>query len=99
MGDLINKTSIIALDKGEKILDLDLDETLSDVINTGAVENTLKKLNNTQYAHFKLTPKELTPAMAARWGYNMLSPTPYTFICQNTPGLRYKFNRRFIDAR
>lgn len=87
VADLETKAIITAFDNGERILDLNLDETLNDVINTGAIQNTLKKFNNTQYAHFKLIPKELTPAMAARWGYNMLSPTPYTFICQNTPGL------------
>lgn len=44
------------------------------------------KFADISYGHFSIEPKALTPGEAALWGYNMLSNTPYTFECINTPG-------------
>ena len=38
------------------------------------------------YGHFEAKPRELRPSEAALWGYNMLSPTPYLFKCEDSPG-------------
>ena len=65
-------------------LDVKLDETLDDRLNVGTIKNK-SKIFDTSYGHFEVTPKTLTPAEAAKWGYNMLSPTPYVFECLNTP--------------
>ena len=53
------------------------------------VEDNIKnnsKFADISYGHFAVDPKSLTPGEAALWGYNMLSNTPYTFECINTPG-------------
>lgn len=70
----------------EKIYGLDLEETLSDIVDNNQSANNFKKLNNTQFGAFELPPKKLNPALAARWGYNMLDPAPYNFICEDIPG-------------
>lgn len=67
-------------------LDIKLNETLEDKFGENTIQNK-SKIFDTSYGHFEITPKLLTPAEAAKWGYNMLSSTPYTFECVDTPGL------------
>jgi hypothetical protein len=61
-------------------------ETLDSRLGVEEFDNK-SKLFDTAYGHFDVSPRELSPSEASRWGYNMLSPTPYLFKCKDTPGL------------
>lgn len=63
-----------------------LDETIDKSFSDSISIINKSKLNDMSYGHFVVTPKSLTPGEAALWGFNMLSNTPYTFECVNTPG-------------
>lgn len=67
-------------------LEQDLIETIDDNFPSDLGLVNKSKLNDISYGHFEAVPKSLTPGEAALWGYNMLSNTPYTFECVNTPG-------------
>lgn len=47
---------------------------------------SLSKMYIPSFGHFEVAPKELTPDLASRWGFNMLSSTPYTFECIDRAG-------------
>lgn len=83
---IYNKSKNILYAGASNTILQDLDETIDD--NFFEYTNIINKskLNDLSYGHFTITPKALTPGEAALWGYNMLSSTPYTFKCVNTPG-------------
>ena len=41
----------------------------------------LYTVGTSRYTFKQITPRTLTAREAVRWGYNMLSATPYTFVC------------------
>ena len=89
--DNYSADKIVLISSGQVLsVPISLQQSLTESISKG-LDNTLvdnaSKLNDTSYGHFIITPKELTPSEATRWGYNMLSSTPYRFLCLNTPGL------------
>lgn len=67
------------------LLTYNLDETLDERIGIEEFDNK-SKLFDTAYGHFIAEPRNLQPSEASLWGYNMLSPTPYLFKCEDRPG-------------
>lgn len=83
---IYNKNSKVALRGSSVNLVQDIDDTIESNFPASANIKNNSKLADISYGHFEVIPKALTPSEAALWGYNMLSNTPYTFECINTPG-------------
>lgn len=83
---IYNKPEDILYTGTSDTLTQNLDETIDKSFSDSISIINKSKLNDVSYGHFVVTPKSLTPGEAALWGFNMLSNTPYTFECVNTPG-------------